>query len=52
MPHVFHISAAVCLKTNQVFCLYVCLNLDAFGIFLFKREDFTNLKGLNVLHVV
>lgn len=53
-PQVFRISTAVCLKKSQMFCLCVCLNLVAFGIFLFKeqKENSSDLKGLNVLHVV
>lgn len=49
----FYISTAVCLKKNKSDVLsIVCLNLVAFGIFLFKEEDFANLKEVNVLHVV
>lgn len=48
----FCISTVVWLKKNQMFCLCVHLSLVAFGMFLFKEEDFSNLKGVNVLHVI
>ncbi|XP_014740445.1 PREDICTED: mitochondrial inner membrane protein COX18 isoform X1 [Sturnus vulgaris] len=40
------------LKKSQMFCPCVCLYLVAFEIFLLKEEDFANLKGVDVFHVV
>lgn len=53
-PKASRVSYFYCcvVKKNQMFCLCVCLNLVALGIFLFKEEDFANLKGVHVLCVV
>lgn len=52
-PKASRVSCLYCcvFKKSHMFCLCVCLNLVAFGMFLFKEEDFAKLKSVNVLHV-